>query len=1003
MAVEKVKYICVSPAFLGETAGQQMRLQEELSKLMVRLERSAEENLGWLRLERTEEGQKQAFYYNRHVRGLFPDLSRTDDAPLVYINSPGIMVRILASGIILEGMPASLIEKSELPVAFPNGSRLKQVAGRWKWLPELFSQYIAVPPVEHGSEVCRIDGGASARWGAETREKACLIPVVHLANYVPGGIWRDDILFLMRERRLLPVLDGVDWDASFLARYSEWLKSGSNMPGLDGELPDRAEDAAGQDRGKVLKLADKHQGMRLREELLRCDYYRTGMVEYNDSILSPMEGHWDLWQYVQYNNVPEEQLPPPPPGKIWVDVSGEDIYARNAADDLAPPAETVSVDFGTKSTTVACRDDKGNIVTLRIGEDGTKSIDAEKIGAEASDEQGYENPTILKYIDLDSFRAAYGSAAGRPETNISDLSASRAAERQFKERSTAAINGILAYQYQIKQWALDNQFAPLLFDSHRQITLKPYREIGETDFDPIEAYAYLVGLTVVNMRRRRICTRYVLSYPPSYGTDVCKKICRSFERGIRKAIPAEAQQTAAFQNAQDGFSVLLRQSEPAAYAVCALKEFPIEHKQALCGVYDLGGGTVDYHFGVFYGGVSPYQYESLCNGGNPRLGCENLLEEAAYAVFSLVKEDLRQCKVPYEFPRQYSSNLEDMRYTSHSQLARFNTLGMVNALRQLWVRKLKPTGRMSEKLCSIQVYSEPEELLYLEIESAPRAKDTEPPAKWEKKGNQLKIFLDINFLTNFFYEKLEATVCEFLDMYREVQERIGGSLPLVIFLAGNGSQAPMVTEIFHKHLPKGCELYPPLGTREAEEMGQLTQDHPGSVPNAKTGVAHGLLIALPGSDFVQIIEEGRDFVFRFHVGVSQYSRELRGSVFQLQKRAESFGLFEKYAPPGEESAQAPFYITEDGYLQFWYTNAALTQEFTPIADCGAKQFLIRVPDELLSKQPCGGVRGKCYYQAVSETELELFIHPIGQPDCYPYGIFNLEGGHFEARSGQIAD
>lgn len=1014
MAVEKVKYICVSPAFLGEEQVQKQRMQEELSGLIMRLRWAMEDNLGWLRLERTEQGQKQVFYYNRNIRGLFPDLSRSDYTPSARINSPGTISRLLSAGLFLEDMPASLLEKSELRAAFPMRRSLKWVAAQWQWPSELLSGYIAVLPVEYGSEVCRADGEGTVSWGANTEERAYLIPVVHLANYVSGNIWQNDLLFLMRKYHLLPVGGGGEQDEAFLARYGEFLKSVDDTLSLDMEQLDRAVDAVGNQE-KVVKPADKEQSGRLRAELLKCDYFRAGLVSYDDSILTPLNGHWDLWPYVQFNDVPEEQLPPPPPGKIWVNVSGENIYARNAADDLAPAAETVSVDFGTKSTTVARMDDEGNIVTLRIGEDGTKTIDAKtvsaksmsektgakKTGAESGSEQGYENPTILKYIDLDSFQAAYGSAAGRPETSISDLSASHAAERQFKDRSREAIDGILAYQYQIKQWAFDNQFAPLLFDSHRQITLKPYREIGEEDFDPIEAYAYLVGLTVVNMRRQRICTRYVLSYPPSYGVDICEKMRQSFERGIRKAIPVEAQQMAAFQN---GFSVLLRQSEPAAYAVCALKEFGIEHDQALCGVYDLGGGTVDYHFGIFSGDRTPFWYESLRSGGNPRLGCENIIETAAYAVFSLVKEELRECKIPYEFPKQYSSNLEDMRYTSHSQLARFNTLGMVDALRQLWIQELKPADRMSDQLCHFWVHSELEEQLYLEIEAKPAAKGEEPPAKWERDEKQLKILLDPQFLRDFFHDKLSATIWEFLEMHKAVRAETGGDLPQVIFLAGNGSRAPLIKEIFQKYLPQfgveNCQLYPPLGTREAAEMEQWTQDRPGSIPNAKTGVAHGLLIALPGSDFIQVVEKHRAFMFRFHVGVSRYDRKVRGSVFQRKRSAESFELFERYAMPADESADTPFLIAEDGYLQFWYTDAALSLESTPVADCGARQFLIRVPDTLLSQEHCDGVRGVCYYQAVSEKELELFIQPCGQTDCVSYGILNLDSGHFE-QTGQI--
>lgn len=1009
MAVEKVKYICASPAFLG----RKQCFQEEITGLMARVARSLRENLGWLRLEYKREPQ-QIFYYNRNVRGLFPDLSKamyTD--PFFSISSSlhmnGLNDMIASQKLVLNGMPVSLIKKAELLTAFPSKARLEPIAKNWKWSPGLLNQYFAVLPCESGSEVCRVDGGCSTYWGADTQEKACSMILVHLANDASRHTWQDDVLFLMR-KRFLPVLEDGKLDSGLLDKYEDILKREDGVLNLSWNLPEHSEDVEKRASGRVFRPTGEEQRKRLREELLECDHRRAGLAVYDDSILTPLNGHWDLWKYVQYNEVAEEQLPPPPPGKIWVDVSGENIYARNAADDLAPDAETVAVDFGTKSTTVARMDSEGNIVTVSIGEgepkEGTGGY--RKSGADAGDEKGYENPTILKYINLDRFRAAYGSAEGRPETRFDDLSASYTAERSFRDR-TSGINDILTYQNQIKQWAYDNQFAPLVFDSHSQIKLKPYREIGAKDFDPIEAYAYLVGLTVVNMRRRRICTRYVLSYPPSYGADICEKMRQSFERGIRKAIPEEAQRTTAFQS---GFSVLLRQSEPAAYAVCALREFSVEPKRTLCGVYDLGGGTVDYHFGVFTGDDPPYQYKSIQNGGNPRLGCENILEMLAYAVFSLVKEELRENKIPYEFPRQYAGNLEDMRYTSHSQRARFNTLGLVKELRLLWIRKFKPADDSPDELCYFLICSdsetEKEPELYLKIEAGPACKDGECPAKWEgRNGKELKMSLDPEFLKKFFWEKLAKTVWEFLNMQQTVRENVGRDLPLVIFLAGNGSQAPMVELLFRQYFPEfgveSCQLYPPLGMPEAEK-GRRTKDSSGSIPNAKTGVAHGLLIALPGSDFIRITENHRGFMFRFHVGISRYDRAIRKSVFYRKKNAENFKCYEKRRAASAESQEAPFPIGEDGYLQIWYTDATLTQDPTPIRDCGAKQFLIRVPDAFLSEQPCGEVRGHCCYQAVSETELELIIRPIDQQERgYLFGILDLESGHFEPNSQDNAE
>jgi len=999
MIVEKVNYICVDSEYLGEEQNKMQAIQQNLSRIMMQMGHLMDDNLGWLRLKYEKPEQNRLFYYNRNVRCLFPDLSDEEyTRPLFNINKVWDMNQIFSSGMPLAEMRTSLIRKEELLAAFQSKNQLQRIAKRWNWSEGLLSQYFAVLPCELGSEVCRIDGKRPAFWGEQTIEKACLIIVAHLANYVSGGNWQDDVLYLMK-KHIFPVFESAEskQDTQFLAEYSSLIEKKQETFQFEWDMLqefERAKAAKDSSARKILKLEDLQQKQEVINALLECDYKRVMLSKYDRGRLNPLNGHWDLWDFVQYNNR-QDDLPQPPAGKVWIDVSSENIYARNPADDMSPTAETVAIDFGTKSTTVARMDNQDNIVTVAIGAvPAQKNTNQNDPAKNANDEMAYENPTILKYIDLDSFRKAYDSVDGRPETKFDDLSASHVAEQQFEAQDISTINDILAYQYQIKQWAYDNNFASLIFDRHHPIQLKPYKDIGEGDFDPIEAYAYLVGLTLINMHQGNISTRYVLSYPPSYGADICKKIEMSFKRGIRKAVPVQAQQSNNFNH----FSVLLGQSEPAAYAVCAIKEFAIggQYKKALCGVYDLGGGTVDYHFGVFTGGNTPYEYESIQNGGNPRLGCENILEELAYHVFSFMKDELPKRSITYQFPKQYSRNLQDLRHTSDSTIARRNTLRMISALREVWIHNFEPIKE--DRLCYFEVYSDTDspESCYLEIESDSSVKE---PKVTDTKS-ELKLSLNPEVLRKFFQERLESTIWEFLEMQEHIQKN-DPTMPCVIFLAGNGAKAPMVKEIFQRYINERnmnhCKLYPPLGTKEAEELGQNTSGRVGSIPNAKTGVAHGLLIALPHSDFIVVKETHQQFIFRYNLGFSRYDQSLQARVFCLQKRAGSFTLFKKGAELAPENFTDSFDIFEDGYLQIWYTDSTLPNDVTLIKECGAKQFLIQVPDTFLS-EVYDGIRGACYCQAVSETELELFIVPTNKEMYYPYGILNLETGLFDAYS-----
>lgn len=647
-----------------------------------------------------------------------------------------------------------------------------------------------------------------------------------------------------------------------------------------------------------------------------------------------------------------------------------------------------------------------------------------------------DNPTILHYRNFDKFWSCYNSDTGRPETQFVDLSASHTAQSLFRARELSGEYDIYSYQYQIKQWAYDNQFESLVFDDYKRIAIKPYWEIDEKDFDPIEIYAYLVGLNVVNMHSEEICTNYLLSYPPSYSMEVCERIRKSFEKGIRKAIPTAAQKEPEFENY---FSVQLGQSEPAAYAVCALKEYGIakkyEAKPVLCGVYDLGGGTVDYHFGIFSGGKPPYCYKGIRSGGNPRLGCENILEELAYDVFTYVKEELSNCGIKYEFPHQYSKTLQDKRYTSNSRQARLNTLGMIDELRKLWVHNFESK---EDSLCYFKVYPEEDsnEMLsatkkgvqpdyYIEVIKASAnsskkfyssSETTEPLThdesnesfSEEQKGAlpsvEMKIYIKLERLVQFFRERLENTIREFLGMmWQTIQENDLSALKMenVIFLAGNGSKAPMVFDIFNKCIKEQkywqdqCELYPPLSTEKAEEYGQKIQNRKGSIPTAKTGVAHGLLLSRPGSDFIRIEEFRHAFVFKYHLGLSRYDPDLDESIFCCVRKADSFLQSDKKDSYLREEDSEPFAIGKDGYLQFWYTSSLMIYEQTTLDSCNARQFLMKIPEDKLSKEAHEDRRGECYCRAITETVMELLVHAIDTDQIHCYGTLDLETGRFQ--------
>ncbi len=90
-----------------------------------------------------------------------------------------------------------------------------------------------------------------------------------------------------------------------------------------------------------------------------------------------------------------------------------------------------------------------------------------------------------------------------------------------------------------------------------------------------------------------ICLEYVMSFPVNFEKDVRNKIIDSFTSGLNKSLPMSlGQQVNVYPGA----------SEPAAYAITALKDLGLQPKkekeQVAYGVFDFGGGTTDFDFGV---------------------------------------------------------------------------------------------------------------------------------------------------------------------------------------------------------------------------------------------------------------------------------------------------------------------------------------------------------------------------------------------------------------------
>ena len=293
----------------------------------------------------------------------------------------------------------------------------------------------------------------------------------------------------------------------------------------------------------------------LKKELLECDHKRANIQPYEERQITDINrGHWELFEDSVEDtakvNLPAESFLVARPPQLDVRLNG-----------------ICAIDFGTKSTIVVCRD--GEARMLRIGQGDYSKIPTMK---------DFENPTVIELRDLQSFLSAYRGRSGRPFTEWNQVTVShQAAEAIFKDNIGSSVyNSVFS---ELKQWAKDEKSYPVLKDLSGKIQeIKPYLEtkaIDSNDFDPIELYAYYLGLYINNMHHQ-IYLDYILSFPVNYKKDVRERIRQSFENGLKKSLPPALLNDEEYMKR---FRVYLGASEPAAYAISALEGYNLEPKE----------------------------------------------------------------------------------------------------------------------------------------------------------------------------------------------------------------------------------------------------------------------------------------------------------------------------------------------------------------------------------------------------------------------------------------
>ena len=555
----------------------------------------------------------------------------------------------------------------------------------------------------------------------------------------------------------------------------------------------------------------------LKTSLLTCEKRRADIDAYDDKLLSdPNRGHWELWS--------SGDIEPP----YAIEIS-EPLIARNPAKDINRDG-VIAIDFGTKSTIVVFQRASEHTLPMAIG---TGRL------ADAGKPEHYENPTVMEFADMSSFLQRYRSRHGRPETLWETLPISHSA---YSDMKNSASKDYYAYFCDLKQWAGEGNYPLRICDRcDGEYLLPPYMSGEPAEFDPIEIYAYYIGLYINNMRSG-IYLDYYLSFPVTFEKAVRERITRSFERGLMKALPPSVLADDEFMS---DFRVDGSISEPAAYAVCAMEQYdvyPEENEEFHYGIFDFGGGTADFDFGVCR--VSKkrkfdYTIENYGAGGDRYLGGENLLELMAVTVFRDNYDKIAQNNITFTLPPRCCEFAGSAAVVAQSKEAEANMRHMMERLRPVWENSGENRDEMERGVICVDLFDRSGELL----------------PRFELDVSEEK-------LISIIRDNISSGIDNFFSSMSLAYTAANAAVPekINIMLAGNSCKNKMVSEIFRQKFEDGARklrealggtadfefvLYPPLGTEEAYELMESKglDPHRGSIehPTGKTGVAFGLI------------------------------------------------------------------------------------------------------------------------------------------------------------------
>ena len=246
------------------------------------------------------------------------------------------------------------------------------------------------------------------------------------------------------------------------------------------------------------------------------------------------------------------------------------------------------------------------------------------------------------------------------------------------------------------------------------------------------------------------------------------------------------------------------------------------------GVFDFGGGTTDFDFGIEKRSANPrrhkFELHQFGRGGDPYLGGENLLNVLAFEVFCANLEIMRDNTIPIALPHGCTApaGTETLILAEReaTQISFMNRKCLAEALRPIWEERPEEVKAWQDKAWSLMLFTDGNK----PAGRRDKQKSGEEGLQKEREDNQnrvaVKLTVDIDALKNVIRRLISRGVTNFFEAWRTAfKHQTEEPDTLHILLAGNSCRSSVVKELFEEQIAKESqEISDHAGGKDAKGM-----------------------------------------------------------------------------------------------------------------------------------------------------------------------------------------